>query len=123
LRGGGGKTNFDEASVSAAVAELEAAGVNPNVMIDSSHANSGKSPAAQPGVAAVVGQQVSAGQRRIMGVMLESFLLSGNQPLEAGRPLEYGKSITDGCLSFADTLPVLEGLAAASAARRRLRAR
>jgi 3-deoxy-7-phosphoheptulonate synthase len=119
LRGGGGKTNYDDASVRAAVAELSKAGVNPHLMIDLSHANSGKDPARQPLVAETVAAQIIAGESHITGVMAESFLLGGNQSLESGKPLEYGKSITDGCLSWHDTAPLLQSLASAVAHRPR----
>ena len=87
-------------------------------MIDCSHGNSGKDPAQQPVVATVVAGQIAAGQAGIAGVMLESHLVGGRQ--EPGPPasLQYGKSITDGCLALADTLPVLETLAAAVRQRR-----
>ncbi|HEX2735807.1 MAG TPA: 3-deoxy-7-phosphoheptulonate synthase [Polyangiaceae bacterium] len=118
LRGGGGKTNYDSVSVADAVSALGKARVNPRVMIDCSHANSEKNPARQAVVAGVIAQQVAAGDRNIMGVMLESFILGGNQPLRPRAELSYGQSITDGCLSWLDTVPVLERLAQANADRR-----
>jgi 3-deoxy-7-phosphoheptulonate synthase len=118
LRGGGGSTNFDASSVARAIAELETAGVNPHLMIDASHSNSGKDPARQPLVAANIAEQIVAGQRRIVGVMLESFLQQGNQNVGPREALEYGKSVTDGCLAWDATVPVLDALAEAAVRRR-----
>jgi 3-deoxy-7-phosphoheptulonate synthase len=86
-------------------------------MVDCSHANSGKDPAHQPVVAAAVAAQIAAGQRAICGVMLESNLLGGAQDYQA-RPLVYGRSITDPCLPWEETAPVLDQLAAAVRTRR-----
>jgi len=113
LRGGSGRANADPASVEAATQELASAGVNPRVMIDCSHANSGKDPAKQPEVAEQIAQQVEAGNRNVMGVMLESFLVGGAQPVGPRSGLTYGQSITDACLSWSSTVPVLERLASA----------
>ena len=87
-------------------------------MIDASHANSGKDPTRQPGVAADVGDQVAAGSAAIVGMMLESFLVGGRQDLEPGAELTYGQSITDGCMDWDTTVEVLDGLAGAVRARR-----
>ncbi len=115
----GGKTpNFDAESVADAAAEAEKAGITPAIMIDASHANSGKKPENQPLVLADVGAQVAAGDRRIVGVMIESNLVAGRQDLVPGTPLAYGQSITDACIGWDTTLEVLEQLAAAVAARR-----
>src|SRR5690606_34225856 len=113
LRGGGGKANFSAEHVAQAVAALNAASVNATVMVDCSHANSGKDPARQPSVADAVACQVEAGDRHIMGVMLESFLVQGNQAVGPRQSLTYGQSITDGCMSWDSTVPVLERLAKA----------
>ena len=72
----------------------------------------------KPEVARDVAAQVAAGQRAIIGVMLESHLVAGTQAVVPGKPLIYGQSITDGCLAFDDTVPVLEGLAEAVRSRR-----
>jgi 3-deoxy-7-phosphoheptulonate synthase len=64
-----------------------------------------------------VAEQIAAGNRDILGVMLESFIVGGNQPVRSRAELTYGQSITDACLSWTDTLPVLEKLAEASARR------
>ncbi len=119
LRGGGGQPNYDAGSIAAASAALEGAGVNGRVMVDCSHANSEKDPRNQPKVAAALAEQVEAGDHRIMGVMLESFLQPGRQEVgsDLGQ-LTYGQSITDACLGWDETLPVLERLAKASATRR-----
>ena len=111
LRGGKGEPNFDAPHVSGALELLEAAGLPRRVMIDLSHDNSGKDPARQPHVAAEVARQIAGGNRAIVGVMLESFLLAGRQDLRPGAELRYGQSITDGCIDWEDTVAVLEGLA------------
>src|SRR5579871_6241624 len=115
---GGRKPNYDAASVEAAAAELSQAGVNHRLMIDTSHANSGKKPENQPGVVADIARQVAGGERRIMGVMIESNLVAGRQDVQPGRPLAYGQSITDGCIDWETTVPVLNQLADAVASRR-----
>jgi len=86
-------------------------------MIDCSHANSGKDPKKQPAVCRDVATQIRAGDRRIIGVMLESNLVGGAQKLVRGKPLVYGQSITDGCLAWDDTRELLADLAAAVKAR------
>ena len=93
-----------------------AAGLPERVVIDASHDNSAKDPARQPLAAAAIGEQVAGGQAAIVGVMLESFIVSGRQSLGAGS-LVYGQSITDACMDWEQTVSVLEALA--SAARRR----
>jgi 3-deoxy-7-phosphoheptulonate synthase len=87
---------------------------------DASHANSGKDPQRQPAVAADVAGQIAGGNRRIVGVMLESFLLDGNQSVGPKQALEYGKSVTDACLAWDATVPVLDRLAEAVSERRSL---
>ncbi len=120
LRGGSRSgPNHTPAAVSEALAALVRAGLPPAVMIDCSHANSGKDPGRQPEVADVVARQIAAGERGIVAVMLESHLEGGRQDPVAGQALRYGVSITDGCLAFAATVPVLDRLAAAVRARRR----
>lgn len=116
---GGKAPNYDATSVQAACAALEKAGLRPQVMIDASHANSAKKPENQPLVVDDVARQVAAGDRRIMGLMVESHLVAGRQDLVAGKPLAYGQSITDGCIDWATTVQVLERLAGAVAERRR----
>ena len=116
---GGKAPNYDAAHVAQACETLRAAGLREQVMIDVSHANSSKQHRRQIEVAANVAAQIAAGERRITGVMIESHLEEGRQDLVPGVPLEHGVSITDACISFAQTVPVLQGLARAVAARRR----
>ena len=119
LRGGTRSgPNYDAQHVTHAMHLLRQADALPTVLVDCSHGNSGKKHDHQPAVAADVAAQISGGSRAIFGVMLESNLVGGAQKHEPGRPLAYGQSITDACLSFDETVPVLENLAAAVSARR-----
>jgi 3-deoxy-7-phosphoheptulonate synthase len=115
---GGKATNYDARSVEAASAEAVKSGVAAAIMIDASHANSSKNAENQPLVLADVGAQVAAGDRRIIGVMIESNLVAGRQNLVPGKPLTYGQSITDSCIGWDTTVTALENLAEAVAARR-----
>ena len=115
---GGKAPNFDAESVEAAAQASLKSGITPAIMIDASHANSSKKLENQPLVLDDVGTQVAAGDRRIIGVMIESNLVAGRQDLVPGVPLTYGQSITDGCIGWETTVEVLEKLAAATAARR-----
>ncbi|MBW2712152.1 MAG: 3-deoxy-7-phosphoheptulonate synthase [Deltaproteobacteria bacterium] len=119
LRGGNNGPNFDADSVSQVCSRLKKAGLTGSVMVDCSHANSGKDHNAQPAVASEIAKQVAGGSRQVFGVMLESFLEAGRQDVVAGQELTYGQSITDACMSWDATLPVLEELAAAVAKRRK----
>ena len=115
----GGKTpNYSAADVDAACKALEASGIAPQVMVDVSHANSSKQHAKQIEVAHDVAAQVAVGDRRIMGLMIESHLNEGRQDLKEGQTLAHGVSITDACISFAQTVPVLDALARAVQQRR-----
>ena len=87
-------------------------------MIDTSHGNSGKDYRRQPLVAREVAAQVAHGERGIIGVMMESFLVDGRQDLVDKTCLVYGQSITDACMGWEMTVPVLHELAAAVRARR-----
>jgi 3-deoxy-7-phosphoheptulonate synthase len=118
LRGGKEGPNYDAKSVEQCCAVLRAAGLREQVMIDCSHANSGKAHERQIDVANDIAEQLSGGERRIVGVMVESHLEAGRQDLKPGVPLRYGVSITDACLSWAQTEPVLETLAQAVRRRR-----
>ncbi len=119
---GGKTTNYDAASVDAACKELAASSVAAKVMVDFSHANSSKKYERQIVVAQDVAGQMAAGEDRIVGVMVESHIKDGRQDLVPGKPLEYGKSITDACIGWEDSLGVLETLAAAVRQRRVARA-
>ena len=115
----GGKTpNYDAVSVEAAANELAQSGLNAKVMVDCSHANSQRNYQLQMQVAENVAEQLIAGDDRIIGVMIESHLNAGRQDHTPGCELEYGKSITDGCLGWDDTLKVLDLLAESVKARR-----
>jgi 3-deoxy-7-phosphoheptulonate synthase len=118
---GGRKPNFDAASVAAASEELGLAGVGQRIMIDASHANSGKKPENQPLVMADVARQIAAGEQRIIGAMIESNLVFGRQDVMPGVALTYGQSVTDGCVDWDTTEQVLRQLADAVAARRSVR--
>jgi 3-deoxy-7-phosphoheptulonate synthase len=117
LRGGSEGPNYEPEAVAETLALLRQAGLPERAMIDCSHANSGKDAARQPIVAARVGDQISQGNRAIVGAMLESFLVFGRQELDPA-PLTYGQSITDACLDWERTVDVLEGLAGAVRDRR-----
>jgi 3-deoxy-7-phosphoheptulonate synthase len=120
---GGKAPNYDADSVELAAAELSRAGLTPRIMIDASHANSGKRPENQPKVVADIARQISAGDARIMGVMIESNLVAGRQDVLPGVTLTYGQSITDGCIDWNTTVQALNVLADAVAARRQARQR
>jgi 3-deoxy-7-phosphoheptulonate synthase len=120
---GGRAPNYDASSIDATWSVLSGAGLAASIMIDCSHGNSNKQPANQPRVAEAIAQQIEAGERRIGGLMLESHLLAGRQDLHEFRPLVYGQSITDACIDWESSVPILERLAAAVAKRRRTRER
>ncbi|MHA1176703.1 MULTISPECIES: 3-deoxy-7-phosphoheptulonate synthase [unclassified Psychrobacter] len=111
LRGGDGKPNYDETAVAQVENELAKGKTNSKIMIDSSHANSGKDPYLQPMVIQNVAEQIKNGNKSIIGLMIESHLKGGNQKLTADlSQLEYGKSITDGCLDWDSTVTALHNL-------------
>ncbi|KVP89172.1 phospho-2-dehydro-3-deoxyheptonate aldolase [Burkholderia ubonensis] len=118
LRGGKNGPNYDAAHVEASCAVLRAAGLREQVMVDCSHANSNKSHERQIDVAQDLARQLAQGEHRIVGVMVESHLEAGRQDLKPGVPLKYGVSITDACLSWTQTEPVLDVLAEAVGHRR-----
>ncbi|WP_193073375.1 3-deoxy-7-phosphoheptulonate synthase [Pseudomonas sp. FME51] len=109
LRGGNQGPNFDAASVAAAKVALSKAGIQPSIMVDCSHANSGKDPLRQPAVLQSVIDQRLAGDSSLRAVMLESHLFDGSQPLSGD--LQYGVSITDGCLGWTGTEQLLRDAA------------
>jgi 3-deoxy-7-phosphoheptulonate synthase len=115
---GGKKTNYDAGSINAAAQELGNAGLPQKLMIDASHANSNKNADNQVNVCADVAKQIANGDERIMGVMIESHLVAGRQDLKPGKALTYGQSITDGCIGWDQSLPILELLADAVRCRR-----
>ena len=119
----GGKTpNYDAAHVAAACEALRGAGLREQVMVDFSHANSSKQYARQVDVGRDVAAQIAGGERRITGVMIESHLNEGRQDLLPGQSksdLQRGVSITDACLGWAQTEPLLQELAAAVRTRRK----
>ncbi|NII09605.1 3-deoxy-7-phosphoheptulonate synthase [Oleiagrimonas sp. C23AA] len=118
---GGREPNYDAASVEAASQAQQRAGLTPRVMIDASHANSRKKPENQPRVIDEIAAQLGQGDRRIMGVMVESHLRGGRQDLVDGRAAVYGQSITDGCIDWDSSVQVLERLDGAVRARRAAR--
>lgn len=115
---GGKAPNYDAANVEAACQDLAAAGLRPQVMVDFSHANSNKEYQRQIEVGQNIAAQVAGGDIRIIGAMLESHLNPGRQDLVVGQPLAYATSITDACIGWEDTEPLLRMLAAAVRKRR-----
>jgi 3-deoxy-7-phosphoheptulonate synthase len=115
---GGKVPNYDAASVNAACDELAKSGLMQRVMIDFSHANSSKQYQKQMDVSTDVAAQLAAGDQRIVGVMVESHLNAGRQDITPGKALEYGVSVTDACINWADTETMLNQLAGAVRERR-----
>ena len=118
LRGGRKMTNYSAESVTDTAEKMHHSGISPRIMIDFSHANSNKDYKRQSIVCKDVAAQISAGDKRIMGVMIESNLVAGAQPLVPGQPLVYGQSVTDACIDFAETRTLLAELARAVQSRR-----
>jgi 3-deoxy-7-phosphoheptulonate synthase len=118
LRGGATGPNYDAENVKKTSDALEKAGLRRGLMVDCSHGNSSKDYKRQPLVAHSLAEQLSAGSRDIIGVMIESNLVEGNQSQEVGKKLNYGQSITDACINWETTVPLLEDLAAAVRTRR-----
>ena len=119
---GGKEPNYDAAHVDAAAREIAAAALAARLMVDFSHANSNKDFKRQIDVAKDVAAQLAAGEERIFGVMIESHLVEGRQNLTPETALEYGKSVTDACLGWEDSVATLEILAQGVRARRLVRA-
>ena len=115
---GGKEPNYDAASVNNACEKLASAGLPPQVMIDFSHANSRKIPENQILVGQDVAAQIGGGDFRIMGVMIESHLVSGRQDVVDGKPKTYGQSITDACVDMDTTEEIIITLAESVRARR-----
>jgi 3-deoxy-7-phosphoheptulonate synthase len=118
LRGGSSGPNYSAQHVSEAVGVLQKNGLAPRVKVDCSHANSGKNHEKQPVAVADICAQIAEGSGGVFGIMLESFLLDGRQDHEPGCTLEFGKSITDACMSWERTEPLFPQLAGAVRARR-----
>ena len=117
---GGKQPNYSAADVEAACTVLRASGLREQVMVDCSHANSSKQHRRQLEVGADVAGQIAGGERRITGLMVESHLREGRQDIVPGQPLQPGVSVTDACISFEQTLPLLQQLAQAVRERRAL---
>ena len=115
---GGDKPNYGAEDVAKASALLDGAGLPARIMIDFSHANSSKRHERQLAVGEDVAGQIAGGDRRIVGVMIESNLVAGRQDVQPGEPRVYGQSITDACIGWEDTAPLLDQLAGAVRARR-----
>ncbi|CAC9598409.1 2-keto-3-deoxy-D-arabino-heptulosonate-7-phosphate synthase I alpha (EC 2.5.1.54) [uncultured Gammaproteobacteria bacterium] len=111
LRGGSDKTNYDSTSVQKTITQLSNAGLPERLMVDFSHANSEKKFKNQIKVGVDVAKQISAGSEQIFGVMIESHLNEGSQRVAPLKTLQYGVSITDGCINWNDTENLLKTLA------------
>ena len=118
LRGGNKAPNYDAQSVARVLESLRQASLAPRLVIDASHGNSGRDYRRQPMVIRDIAGQLAAGERGIVGVMLESFLVEGRQDLTDSARLTYGQSITDACISWETTECTLDELAMAVRARR-----
>jgi 3-deoxy-7-phosphoheptulonate synthase len=117
LRGGHGMPNYHVPDVEDALVTLGVSGLPERLVIDASHDNSGKDPEKQFFAAGEIADQIADGNKAIVGLMLESFLVAGRQDLVPGEKLTYGQSITDSCLDWEDTVGVLERAASAIEAR------
>jgi len=115
---GGTRPNYDSESINIAAEEMEATGQKPRMMIDFSHANSRKQHERQLLVGRDVASQIARGDSRIIGAMIESFIVAGRQDRGSDQAMTYGQSITDACISWDDSVPLLEELAAAVRQRR-----
>jgi len=115
---GGRRPNYDTESVNIAADEIIESGLTPKIMIDFSHANSRKKPSKQIQICHDVAGQVARGDRRILGIMIESNLVPGRQDLDPTAELVYGQSITDACIGWDNTVPMLRELAEAAGRRR-----
>ncbi|HJP06071.1 MAG: 3-deoxy-7-phosphoheptulonate synthase [Acidiferrobacteraceae bacterium] len=115
---GGIEPNYDPQSLDRAEALMVKAGIPARLMVDCSHANSGKDPQRQPLVIDALCDQLAGGEHRLIGVMIESHLQSGRQDIVSGQPLTYGQSITDACIGWEQTKPLFAQLAGAVRQRR-----
>ena len=121
LRGGESGPNYDTSSVEKTLATLKAVGLPARIIVDASHGNSDKDYSRRPLVVEEIAAQVAKGEPGIIGVMMESFLVEGRQDLSVKERLVYGQSITDACMGWEMTVPVLRDLAEAVRARRAVR--
>ncbi len=119
LRGSNAGPNYEGEPLAKALAALTRAKLAPRLMVDCSHGNSRKDPSRQPEVARAIAGEIREGAHDLFGLMLESHLVGGRQDCVAGQPLRYGQSITDACLGWDETVPVLRDLAAAVRERRK----
>lgn len=115
---GGARPNYDTESINIAAEEMEASGHRPRLMIDFSHANSRKRHEKQISIAHDIAGQIARGDGRIIGAMIESNLVAGSQDIRPGQEMTYGQSVTDACISWEDSVPLLHALADAVRARR-----
>jgi 3-deoxy-7-phosphoheptulonate synthase len=115
---GGRQPNYDAAAIEDAASRMLKAGLVPRIIVDLSHGNSSKQFARQLDVGQAIADQLAAGDRRITGVMVESFILEGRQDAKPGCALTYGQSITDACIGWDDTKTLLKTLAAGARGRR-----
>ncbi len=115
---GGSEPNYDAKSIALAASLMGKAGLTPRLMVDCSHANSGKDPQRQRTVVDSICAQLEGGERRLIGAMIESHLIGGRQDTVSGQPLTYGQSITDSCIAWEETVPLITRLAEAVRGRR-----
>ncbi|WGL99224.1 3-deoxy-7-phosphoheptulonate synthase AroG [Arsenophonus sp. aPb] len=118
---GGKKPNYSESDIQAVKESLQKSGLSAQIMIDFSHANSCKQYKKQLAVAEDIANQIRHGEKAIIGVMVESHLVEGNQDISINKPLEYGKSVTDACIGWQDSEKLLNRLAEAIRIRRKKR--
>ena len=121
LRGGHRRPNYHAEDIEQTAKALVRAGLPPRIMVDCSHGNSGKDHTRQPAVARDLAAQIAEGGRHVFGLMIEGHLVGGRQDVKPGQALTYGQSVTDACLAWDDTVPVLDDLAKAVRARRERR--
>jgi 3-deoxy-7-phosphoheptulonate synthase len=119
LRGSDAGVNYNSAHIRFTADALRKNHISTKIMVDCSHGNSNKDYHKQPMVASDLAQQIQAGEQSICGFMLESHLVEGKQGVSSGRTLVYGQSVTDACISWKDTVPILEEMALAVARKRR----
>lgn len=118
LRGGARGPNYDRKNITQVLEQLTASGVPQRVMVDASHGNSERDHGRQSAVVRDLASQIAEGQRGIIGVMIESFLVEGRQELRDPKDLVHGQSITDACVGWDETASLLRELASAVRSRR-----